>query len=35
MEILLEDFNAKVGREEIFKLAIVNDSSQEIKMIME
>jgi hypothetical protein len=30
MKILLDDFNAKVGRENIFKLAIGNDSLREI-----
>jgi hypothetical protein len=29
MEILLEDFNAKVGREDIFKPAIENESLHE------
>jgi hypothetical protein len=35
MKILLGDFNAKVGRENIFKPTIGNESSQEIVMIME
>jgi hypothetical protein len=35
MEILLGDFNAKVGRKDIFKLTIGNDSVHEINMIME
>jgi hypothetical protein len=30
MKILLGDFNAKVGREDIFKPTIGNDSSHEI-----
>jgi hypothetical protein len=30
MKILLEDFNANVGREDIFKLIPENESSQEI-----
>jgi hypothetical protein len=30
MKILLGDFNAKVGREDIFKLTIGNESSHEI-----
>jgi hypothetical protein len=30
MKILLGDFNAKVGREDIFKLTIGNDSSHKI-----
>jgi hypothetical protein len=30
MKILLGDFNAKVGREDIFKLAIENESLHEI-----
>jgi hypothetical protein len=30
MKILLGDFNAKVGREDIFKLAIGNESSHKI-----
>jgi len=34
MEILLGDFNEKVGRENIFKLTIGNDRLQQIVMIM-
>jgi hypothetical protein len=30
MKILLDDFNVKVGREDIFKPTIGNDSSYEI-----
>jgi hypothetical protein len=35
MRILLGDFNAKVGREDIFKPTIGNDSLHEIIIIME
>jgi exonuclease III len=34
-KILLGDFNAKVGREDIFKLTIENESLHELTMIME
>jgi hypothetical protein len=34
MKILLGDLNAKVGREDIFKLTIGNESLHEISMIM-
>jgi hypothetical protein len=30
MKILLEDFNAKMGREDIFKLTIENESSHKV-----
>jgi hypothetical protein len=30
MNIMLDDFNVKVGREDIFKLAIRNENSQEV-----
>jgi exonuclease III len=35
MKILLGDFNAKVGREDIFKPTIGNESSTKLVMIME
>jgi exonuclease III len=35
MKILLGDFNAKVGREDIFKPTIGNESSHNLVMIME
>jgi hypothetical protein len=35
MKILLGDFDAKVGREHIFKLTIGNESLHELVMIME
>jgi hypothetical protein len=35
MKILLGDFNAKVGQEDIFKRTIGNESLREIVMIME
>jgi exonuclease III len=35
MKILLGDFNAKVGKEDIFKPTIVNESSHKLVMIME
>jgi exonuclease III len=35
MKILLGDFNVKVGREDIFKPTIGNDSLHELVMIME
>jgi hypothetical protein len=35
MKILLKDFNAKVGREGIFKPTIGNESLHEIVMKME
>jgi hypothetical protein len=34
-KILVQDFNAEVGREDIFKPTIGNESLQEISMIME
>jgi hypothetical protein len=33
MKILSGDFNAKVGREDIFKLTIVNESLHEIDIV--
>jgi hypothetical protein len=33
MKILVGDFNAKVGREDIFKLIIINKSLHETRMI--
>jgi hypothetical protein len=35
MTILLGDFNEKVGREDIFKPTIGNESLHELAMIME
>jgi hypothetical protein len=35
VKILLEDFNNKLGREDIFKPTIGNESLHEIVMIME
>jgi exonuclease III len=35
MKILLGDFNAKVGKEDIFKLIIGNESLHELVMIMD
>jgi hypothetical protein len=35
MQMLLGDFNAKVGREDIFKSTIGNESLHELVMIME
>jgi hypothetical protein len=35
MKILSGDFNAKVGREDIFKPTIANESLPEVIMIME
>jgi hypothetical protein len=34
IKILLEDFNSKVGRENIFKLTVGNDSLHKTRMIM-
>jgi hypothetical protein len=35
MKKFLEDFNIKIGREDIFKPTIGNESLQEVLMIME
>jgi hypothetical protein len=35
MKILLGDFNAKVGREDIFKPTVGNESYMKLVMIME
>jgi hypothetical protein len=35
MKILFGDFNAKEGREDIFKLTIGNESLQKLVMILE